>query len=296
MRSSHHGDDQSISTASRYARASERRAARNDLTSDAGELRSPETMEAERRLVVAAMEARMLGLAGRAQARRERADRLLPSGERSMAAADRQVLRPGSEPLRMNASRTPEMVIACPRCDARLDIPAPAAAKPDKKVLCPGCKQVFRLKEGKRRRAPAPAPANVTVADAPDLFQRWEVDRPDYEDSVFSLGELEDMVRRRWLDGDDRVRVAGTVDWRPASEMAELERAFKLRKKETRKRLEAMARKKVHPCANHARKRASHICFECARAFCFRCGNESEIRDQAVVLCVECDAAMTAIE
>ena len=210
------------------------------------------------------------------------------------------------------------MVIACPRCAARLNIPEKAVKKPEKKVLCPGCRQVFLMKEGVQSVAKPPPVAAVAppatsefggegleLHTAPDSFlpseeapptaptgPRFEVDRTDYKNSDFDIEELRDLIKRGWISKADRIRQVDSEQWTVASKAPSLKKAFEFRQREIAGKLQSMARKSTHACANHARKKATHICLECAHAFCRDCGNDEL---GATPLCLECDAEMSPI-
>lgn len=258
------------------------------------------------------------------------------------------------------------MVIACPSCASRLNVPDDAPSKPDRKVLCPGCKQVFVMKAGIRAarssppsqppaptaspsKAPEaaqpeaatrrmtrvdlssfqaslpgtpPARAATTRADDPStspmpglsrsdelsldpalaeppgleasVSEAWEVDRKDYKGTIFDMQELRDLVKRGWLDPADPIRVPGSASWIDAGFHPQLASAFAIRKKSDQAKLAAPTTKPLG-CANHPQKRATHRCDQCAHAYCGACGNESELRQLPVLLCLQCDIAMTPL-
>ena len=291
------------------------------------------------------------------------------------------------------------MVIACPDCTARLDVAEDSAEKPTQKVLCPGCKKVFLMKDGIRAalklasaslsssgsvKIPPPAPPPLTAVppvsqppriakptplvarvppvapaepprpaprpdppaadaagpesaafdpsetrkmpagelaalraeraaarqpDAPGSLEEalagalstgapvradaWQVDRADYKDTAFDMDELKDLIKRGWLDRDDGIRIIGSTSWLAAIDHPMLATAFMLRQKLDAKNLaQAVAKGPVLSCATHPKQRAIWRCDTCHRAYCGSCSNESEIRQQMVMLCVECDVPL----
>ena len=235
------------------------------------------------------------------------------------------------------------MIIACPKCSAGLDIPEAAAERPNKKVMCPACRHVFRMHEAKSpaeggETAPPvqagmsqpgpplmtpsapyiPQPSDPAAAQAAPLGPgleadlgsaeldlgevdgapsagRFEVDRDDYSGTTFDLPEMQDLVKRGWVLKSDRIRPSGNEAWLDASKFSGLEQAFALRQKQIAQKLQQMARKSSHPCEHHPKKPATHICLECARAFCSDCGNSAELGDSSTVLCLDCDAKMAPV-
>ncbi len=288
------------------------------------------------------------------------------------------------------------MVIACPGCAARLNVSEETGAKSEQKVLCPGCKRVFLMKEGvraaaiaapaaapaaarvpppavpppasppvtARRAGGAPAPAHapptpaaeakrvpppqaspaspappaspakgfdplatrrMTAADfqqkAPDAdaatdvpitFEEaiagalppeegavrdgWEVDRADYQGTVFSMDELKDLIKRGWLERTDGVRHAGGGSFIEAGDHPTLAKAFSLRQKMDAQKIQAAVSKSAAlPCANHPKNRAVFRCDRCAKVFCDHCGNETEIRQKTVFLCPVCDQPLARL-
>ena len=129
----------------------------------------------------------------------------------------------------------------------------------------------------------------------PPEIERWEVDRADYKGTSFDVGEMKDLVKRGWIDRTDGVRPAGSVVWTSAQDHPALAKAFALRAKSESAKFSASAVRKALTCANHPKAKARWRCETCGRVFCNQCTNESELRDKAVELCVECDVPMTPL-
>jgi hypothetical protein len=124
----------------------------------------------------------------------------------------------------------------------------------------------------------------------------WLVDRADFGGASFSMLELQDLVKRGWLHRGDGIRPVGDQRWTQASEHPELVKPFAVRAKLDAQNLsQATARGAALPCANHADKRARWRCGACQRVFCAECGNETEVRQQMVTLCIDCDEPMTPL-
>jgi hypothetical protein len=145
----------------------------------------------------------------------------------------------------------------------------------------------------------ASAPASLEEALAGSgagPAEAWQVDRVDYQGMTFGLDELDDLVRRGWLDRTDGVRRLGEPRFVEAATVDRLRKAFALRQKLDEKKMATSASRGVPLyCANHAGKKARLACPGCSRFFCAECCNESEIRQKPVQLCVECDRPMTAL-
>jgi hypothetical protein len=208
------------------------------------------------------------------------------------------------------------MVLACPVCSARLDVPDKLAAKLSRKMRCPGCKEVFTVEQGISSERTASAPASAAGDEIADLFgsalrqaaqqetglaapaaspasDLWEIDKPDYQGSAFPMQELQDLVKRGWVEKADAIRIQGSPDWIEAGEHPALATAFAVyRKQEAARLTKELSRGGSLMCCNHPDKAAAYLCRDCQKLFCDRCGNESEIRQQPVFLCLECDEPM----
>lgn len=137
-------------------------------------------------------------------------------------------------------------------------------------------------------RAPA---ATLTATGS---GQRWEVDRADYRETPLDLTELQDVIKRGWIQKGDLVRALGAQAWKTVADEPLLATALAFRQKQISARLAQMARKASHPCANHAGKKATHICLECAKAFCRECGTEADSTDPTP-FCLDCDGKMAPL-
>ncbi len=45
-------------------------------------------------------------------------------------------------------------------------------------------------------------------------------------------------------------------------------------------------------CVNHPNKKAKYKCTSCHRVYCIHCCNKTEVNQQEVLLCVECDETL----
>ena len=154
------------------------------------------------------------------------------------------------------------MTLRCPHCGRTLRIPT-EKARPEVKVQCPGCRQVFALAQAAPATAqPAPAPqapapqAPAPQAPAPQAPAPQAPPHPATPvapaPAVAAGAAAAGAAARR------PVRAARPSSWRT--------------------------------CSRHSGKRSEGVCSECGKGWCSECGKHQG----TAIICPDCDALCTS--
>lgn len=182
------------------------------------------------------------------------------------------------------------MLLTCPSCGHRAEVPDAQLPPPGTRARCPACQGAFVFTP--QGLALADADATPPRGTDPVEGTTWRVRTVHGEQEGLSDAAVREMIRKGSLVEEDEVAPPGQVRWTRAGDVKDLGRYFRLRRSAETPAGQPAPQLLGLPCGRHPRATATWTCPRCPAAWCEACVVTKDIATvRGVRTCPSCGEA-----